>query len=405
MKFNGLFYRLIVFFSCLAMTYSWSADTIKQLNTYLQKQGLDQKLAEQSFASDSLNKADAIKAQDLIWEAYKKQIRKARADEMKAKRLVMGDLSMRFEYKIFGEKPEGGRSLYISMHGGGGGPARMNDQQWMNQIRLYQPKEGVYLAPRAPGNTWDLWHKSFIDKFFLNLIEMMHVFEDVDLNKVYLMGYSAGGDGCYKLAPRMAYRFAAAAMMAGHPNGVSVLSLRNLPFIIQMGEKDGAYKRNEVAVEYGRKLDALQKTDPKGYIHKTVIHKGMGHWMNRKDALALPWMAQYKRNPFPKRIVWHQDGVTHNTFYCLAVSDEHKSKGTDVIVQFEGQTVSIEKMTVKQLTIHLNDSMLDLDKEITLSKNGKKQPLKLKRQIKTIVSSLYLYRDRNYLFPVRVTLK
>ena len=48
---------------------------------------------------------------------------------------------------------------------------------------------------------------------------------EVDPNKVYLMGYSAGGDGVYQLAPRMADRFAAAAMMAGHPNETSPLGL------------------------------------------------------------------------------------------------------------------------------------------------------------------------------------
>ena len=41
--------------------------------------------------------------------------------------------------------------------------------------------------------------------------------EDVNPNKVYLLGYSAGGDGVYQLAPRMADRWAAAAMMADSP--------------------------------------------------------------------------------------------------------------------------------------------------------------------------------------------
>ena len=72
----------------------------------------------------------------------------------------------------------------------------------------------------------------------------------LDPNKVYLMGYSAGGDGVYQLAPRMADRFAAAAMMAGHPNETSPLGLRNLPFTIHMGENDTPYKRNKVAAEW-----------------------------------------------------------------------------------------------------------------------------------------------------------
>ena len=38
--------------------------------------------------------------------------------------------------------------------------------QGRNQIRLYQPEEGIYLAPRAPGNTWNLWHTADIDALF-----------------------------------------------------------------------------------------------------------------------------------------------------------------------------------------------------------------------------------------------
>jgi len=48
-------------------------------------------------------------------------------------------------------------------------------------------------------------------------------------------------------------------MMAGHPNEASPLGLRNVPFAIQVGALDVAYKRNEVAAEWGRKLDELQR--------------------------------------------------------------------------------------------------------------------------------------------------
>jgi len=99
-----------------------------------------------------------------------------------------GKLEMPFAYKIFGEKPKNGRSLFISMHGGGSAPPKaVNDQQWENQKGLYRPAEGVYLAPRAPTNTWNLWHESHIDRMFDRLIEDLIVFEEVDPNRVYVM--------------------------------------------------------------------------------------------------------------------------------------------------------------------------------------------------------------------------
>ena len=63
------------------------------------------------------------------------------------------DLEMKYAHLPFGEKPENGHALYISMHGGGGTRADVNEKQWMNQIRLYQPTEGIYVAPRAPTDT------------------------------------------------------------------------------------------------------------------------------------------------------------------------------------------------------------------------------------------------------------
>ena len=241
-----------------------------------------------------------------------------------------GKLEMPFFYKTFGEKPEAGRSLWISLHGGGGAPKQVNDRQWENQKKLYTLDEGIYLAPRAPTNTWNLWHEAHIDRLFARLIEDLIVLEDVNPDRVYVLGYSAGGDGVYQIAPRMADRWAAAAMMAGHPNGVSLLSLRNVPFALQVGGNDAAYNRNKVGKEYGEQLDKLQKDDPKGYEHFVKIHEGKGHWMDREDKVALPWMAKFTRNPVPDRVVWKQTGTPHDRSYWLAVPPK-EAKGDSLV--------------------------------------------------------------------------
>jgi hypothetical protein len=47
----------------------------------------------------------------------------------------------------------------------------------------------------------------------------------------------------------MADRWAAAAAMAGHPNDADPKGLRNVSFAIDVGARDDAYDRNEVARE------------------------------------------------------------------------------------------------------------------------------------------------------------
>jgi poly(3-hydroxybutyrate) depolymerase len=318
-------------------------------------------------AEPSLTRQEADAARARLWAQHAERVRAERAHEMKARKLTDGKLEMPFAYQVFGDKPRAGRSLLISMHGGGGTPKRVNDQQWENQKRLYTPAEGVYLAPRAPTDNWNLWHEPHVDRLFARLIENLIVLEDVDPNRVYLMGYSAGGDGVYQLAPRMADRFAAASMMAGHPNDASPLGLRNLPFAIHVGERDGGYKRNQVAAEWGRKLDDLRKADPDGYVHVTKIHAGKGHWMDRQDAEAVPWMAGFTRNPMPKKVVWRQAATTHDRFYWLAVPKGEAKGGAEVVASYDGQTVTIESAKdVARLLIRLSDAMVDLDKPVTV---------------------------------------
>ncbi|MBN1815718.1 MAG: hypothetical protein JW828_00060 [Sedimentisphaerales bacterium] len=349
-----------------------SLHAVAQLEAYL-KTARNERLAlgEQGFAAVALTREHAKKAEQLLWDDHVQKIKQTRAEEMEARLLKAGDLQMPFYYTVSGDKPDSGRSLFISLHGGGSAPKRVNDRQWENQKRLYQVDEGVYLAPRAPTDSWNMWHQAHMDGLLDRLIENLIVFEDVNPNRVYLLGYSAGGDGVYQLAPRMADRLAAAAMMAGHPNEASPLGLRNIAFSIHAGGKDSAYNRNEVARQWGQKLDDLQRDDPDGYVHWTNIYENKGHWLDGEDAAALSWMAGYTRNPLPNRIVWRQDDVTHSRFYWLAIHEQERHAGAVVIAEVKGQQFTIQADGIRQLIIRVNDRMLDMDENVMVMLQGK----------------------------------
>ncbi len=333
-----------------------------KFDRHLTDHGLDG-LAGKHWASVPLTADIAAEVGNRLREIHAEEIRAERAAELEARVLEIGELKMPFWYKTFGRKPTDGRSLFISMHGGGGAPKRVNDQQYENQKRLYEPEEGIYLVPRAPTDTWNLWHQGHIDGFYDRLIEDLVVLEEVDPDRVYIMGYSAGGDGVFQLAPRYADRLAAAAMMAGHPNETQPDGLRNIGFTLHMGGKDSAYKRNEIGRQWKEKLAKLKESDPDGYEHLVEIHEDKGHWMDREDAVAVPWMAKFTRNLRPTRVVWLQDDVTHARFYWLAV-EEPKARQR-VVVERRGQTIEIlEADGLEELIIRLDDSMLNLDREV-----------------------------------------
>ena len=379
---------------------------LENLEKSLNEPSLDlKKLTEQPFTSEPMDSKTANLAKELIIKAYKKQIQNDRSKELSEKVFRDGQLEMPYDFQIYGEKPSTGRSLWISLHGGGGAPKQVNDQQWQNQKKLYKPEEGIYLAPRAPTNTWNLWHEPHIDRLFNKLVESLIATQDVNPNKVYILGYSAGGDGVYQMAPRMADYWAAAAMMAGHPNGVSLLSLRNVPFALQVGANDSAYNRNKVATEYGEALQKLQKNDPGGYENLVKIHEGKGHWMNLEDKIALPWMSKYSRNPIPQKVVWKQTAVPHYRSYWLAIPILDMPNDSLIIAEYKGQTVEISRAEkIKTVLVRFSDKMMDLDKTITITHQGQKVfEGKVNRLIKTQIQTLQGRGDPLLVFDAEVS--
>jgi len=339
--------------------------------------------------SSTLSRTDAEALVKEKWAQTLATLRKERAAEMEKKEITIGDKTMRFLQREIGAAPEGGRPLVISLHGGGGAPARVNDGQWQNQIRLYDPEGSLYIAPRAPTDTWNLWHEGHIDGLFDRLIANCIAIHGINPDKVYVIGYSAGGDGVYQIGPRMADRWAAAAMMAGHPNEAKPFSLRNVPFSLQVGGKDAAFKRNEICQQWAEQLDKLEKENPGSYVHFFKSYPECGHWMNRQDAVAVPWMLKFTRQAWPKAVTWYQDDIISPRLYWLAVDPAQAKAGQLIEARCEGQHISIKTADVMSVTLRLSDALLNLDEVVRVTWNDKEVfSGKVERSAKAIEQSL-----------------
>lgn len=337
-------------------------------------------LLAQHRAEAHMSANAATAAAEAAWAEYAERFAAETAAELEAGEIEAAGATLRFHALSFedgeGEacaapcaSPDGRpRPLFISLHGGGGTTSEINDDQWANQLELghsYAPTEGIYIAPRAPTDQWDCWHGPAVDPLLTRLINALVAAGTVDPDRVYLMGYSAGGDGVYQLGPRMADRFAAAAMMAGHPNGVSMEGLRNLPFTIHMGAEDTAYDRAAEAARYGRKLASLKAGDPEGYTHEVRIHDGKGHWMNLADRVAVPWMEGFVRDAWPARVVWRLGPSFPGSFYWLALP-EGGEDGDRYAASVDEQTITLEGPSGRTVELRLSDVLVDLDEPVSI---------------------------------------
>lgn len=414
-----------------------SKSAVEDLQRFLQGNVPPDQLPEQAFATVALTAQDARRAQDLLWQNHAHRIRQERAAEVSKNEVTVlasngKPITMKYFSKLYRPAGQNDSSstaipLFIGLHGGGGCPPKVNDQQWENHQKIYDQayqevanstrSSLLYVAPRAPTNNWNLWHEPHVDGLLDRLIETLVASQNVDSNRVYLSGYSAGGDGVYVLAPRMTDRWAAASMMAGHPNGVSLRGIFNLPFSLHVGGNDSAYNRNTVARNYKKGLENWQQVEQQGGYAQVwaKIYEGKGHGLGGQDAAAMQWMAKYTRDATPTTLVWDKGSARHSRFYWVLRSGGNPCcGGGEIRITRQGQEVLIdlakcpEPTQIEPSTLCFNDTMVDLEKPICIYKQGKDTERQLlqevhpPRTIATLYDSLKERGDPNAVFAAKV---
>lgn len=398
----------------------------------------------------AIGQFEEIKA--VLWQTYADETRgnPRRRQEQAQEAIRYNGKTMHYVSKRVGERPTRGYPLYIALHGGGGAPARVNDSQWKHMQEYYFAgmTNGIYLAPRGVNDAWNL---HWVDESFAcydRLIENMIAFGQVDPNRIYLMGYSAGGDAAYQVPARAPDRWAAVAMSAGHPNGVSPDNYASLAFLIQVGERDAAYQRNQVAAAYGVKLDRLAAANPGLYEHDTFIHVGRPHgfmdrapygqpqrvyadaaaWLAQGSAAAttnrncnsIHWLRDHVRDPLPRKLIWDaktaakRSGAQEQGFwpttekgrlhYWLGLDRYDKDVELErgrLVVELDAAANAIRVAEIgNYVRFYLSPAMLDLSRAVTVHVEGQSVTATPTATLGVMVRSLLDRGDPSYLFPV-----
>ena len=358
-----------------------------------------------------------------LWNSIKNELRndKTRQEEMKSKSIsCRNNKSLRFYDKVVGNPGPSGYCLFVCLHGGGQCAASKNDSQWKEIIPFEQNgfKQGT-IAVAARGIT-DTWNLHFVDESFpaiTRLIEDYIIFKDVDPNKVYLMGFSAGGDGTYSLSERIPYLLAACSPQAGHPNGISTINLCNLPIYLAAGEKDTSFKRHQICVDYYKQILAQNGKYYGNYIAKVEVVAGSGHsfqcWRTPRNSFfngnskattsndtAFTFMYSYTRNPNPKEIscdvktfltpLRNYYTPRGNSFYNLEIG---KTTSDMIQVQINYDNNSINVKEGNNFRINLVSSLFKKGNTVNVTHGGKTQSYQLQKDNKYAKSNIKLYCD------------
>ena len=432
----------------LSNNLSQKEDRVEKLLSHLQSKSLTELIKEEKELPISGH--DLPQLRQHIWQKYKNEILSdpRRHKEHEKKQIHVGDKTMNYAVYKLGKAPDKGYPLYIALHGGGAAPAQINDNGWKHMKSYYRGglKQGIYLVPRGISNTWNLHFVKESYSCYDRLIENMIVFENVDPNRIYLLGFSAGGDGVWQIASRMPDRWAAVNMSAGHPNNINLLNLHSVSFLIQVGERDSAYKRNIVSREYGSKFHALQKKYPDYYPFGLFVHKGRGHnfldnhpagafqsvflhgdqSVKKKNTNAIHWLRQHYRSPLPERLHWdlktgaNREGTSKNhpplwsspnrsvLHYWIGVDGfPGKKLNTEKVILHcnkKTNTVIVDEIIGNYLKLYLSEKLFGLSKPIHISIGTQELTVIPVLRLQTLLQSLVDRGDPNYMFAASIRL-
>ena len=346
---------------------------------------------------------------NMAYDAYRAgYTRRQMTDDFRANRVTFQEYVSPYVVRKVGSMPRRGWPLFVAMHGGGGAPKRVNDRGWRVMQSYYRDQDDVegylYLALRAPNDKWNGFYDWYNLPLTANLIRQFLLLENVDPNKIFIMGYSHGGYGAFYIGPKMADRFAAVHVSAAAPTGghASAKNLRNTAFTFMVGEHDTRYGRLKRCRQFNEQVEQLRGKRTDVYPVVMEYKPGYGHG-GLPDRDKIKDMYPAKRTPAPRHVVWELTDATVKYFYWLHTPEPSPGKEVRAICSRNRLTISGEPP--QKLHILLDDRLIDYREPLTIESTGKKVVKKLKPSLRTLCETLQERGDPEFMFTSRLSLQ
>lgn len=422
------------------------AQSMQQMQTYFE-QTLTAQPIHNNIPQKSLSPKQITQAQQQVWQAWKAANAQSR-DNLLLPTDSLGKTSdvwtlpdslepharMPYYYGAKGAKPTQGYPLFIYLHGSG-----PKAQEWSTGLALakyFADAPSIYFIPQIPNEgEWYRWWQRSKQYAWANLLRQALLRPEIDANRLYVFGISEGGYGSQRLASFYADYWAAAGPMAGGEplKNAPVENLGNIGFSLRTGADDRGFYRNLLTRYTREALDSLENLYPAGYRHKVELIPGKQHFIDY--SVTTPWLSLFKRNPYPKQFSWEDfemDGIHRQGFYNLLVDKRPcDSLRTRYDFHVEGNTVTmsiedvhyaclerdpmfgIELKSARtyttarrgQLTIFLNDELINTQRPVKIVVNGKVMSnKKLHANLSYMLRSLATFADPERIYPYAVTI-
>ncbi len=326
------------------------------------------------------------------WDAYRAAAPDPSRKDFDAGQVTFGQYLSPYTIKEVGTRPADGWPLFIAMHGGGGAPKEVNDEQWREMQVYYKdhPERGgyKYLALRAPNDTWNGFYDVYVYPLIANLVRQFLRDGDVNPDKVFLMGYSHGGYGAFAIGPKEPDLFAAIHASASAPTDgeTTAKTLRTTIFTNMVGDQDTMYDRLARDQKFAGEVAALRGDRHDIYPVAVNVMPGRHH-SDLPDRDKIADMYPAVRNSVPRELTWLMTDAVIRDFFWLHTDAPGKAQEIDAACRDNAVTVTLTP-DVTHAAVLLDSRLVDFSRPVTLSVNGATTVVRLAPSLRTLCQTM-----------------
>ncbi len=436
---NRLLISLIIVIRCMSETVAQSHQSTIEMSNYFTERlrQMDEETSLIPYTKmDNLKARDVEKAKSFVWNTWKTQV--LEIDSLPTAMEISHNQQdiyphiwqlkkedpLPFYYIKKGEAKNNKYALFLNLHGSG--PKVMEFKNTLGWTLRYEDSPSIYFIPQIPSEERYRWWYKPVQYAWERLFRLAMVEDEIDVNKIYVMGISEGGYGSQRLDAFYGDYLAGAGPMAGGEplKNAPPLNFRNIAFSLQTGELDTGFGRNKLTLAAKNEFEKLAAENDGEFIHNIVLQPNRGHGIDY--TVTTPWLVKYSRNPYPKHISWvlfPMDGRYRKGFYNLALDKELSIKEGDEFdriafdIQYDKNTIHIQAHLMDnemfatqpirdlEFSLFLDDNYINLNKKVSVYLNDKLvYNKKVKLNYANMVESCALFADPERIFPAKISL-
>lgn len=278
--------------------------------------------------------------------------------------LKAGVFNMTFRSKIDGSSqplilkvPEGYSSekkwpLLVTLHGLGDGPIIVSKIDSMVQI--------------GPYGRGDTGYKDLGEKDVFECIEFAQKMFSIDPNRIYLCGFSMGGEGVFEMGLKYPDKWAACVPVCGvikDKDSFLIENGNNLPFWVNAGGADEVVPAKSVKQIY-------ETATKLGFKHWNYSeYKDMGHSFDINWSEIEKWLLNQTRKTKPSRVILNCD-EPGKAYWLEIVNKVKKNETARIEAEITGQQIILKTDNVSDYEIYFNSAPVSASENIKVIENG-----------------------------------